>query len=88
MCVCVRASVYACVCVCVSVASHISEVSEAITIKFDMVTASITRMHYMLIILTLTIIQGYRHLNHENNKCLIISETVQAMPIKFAMNIL
>ena len=27
------------------------------------------------------------YLNHENNKYLIISETIQAMPIKFAVNI-
>ena len=39
-------------------------------------------MHHMLIILTLTFIQGRTDLNHQNNKCLIISETVQAIPIK------
>ena len=39
-------------CVCLSVASHISETSETITIKFDTVTASVMRMHHMLIILT------------------------------------
>ena len=43
------------------------------------------RMYNMLIILTLTVTQG---LNHENNKCLIISETVQAMPIELAVKIL
>ena len=42
-----------------------------------------------LIILTLTIIQGhtYFNFNHENNKCSIISETVKAMLIKFAVKI-
>ena len=33
----------------------------------------------MLIILTLTFIQGHTDINQENNKCQIISETVQAM---------
>ena len=45
------------------------------------------RMHLVLIILILTFIQGHTDLNHENNKCLIISETIQAMPIKFALKI-
>ena len=40
-------------------------------------------MHHMLIILTLTFIQGHTDLNHEKNKCLIISETIQAIPFKF-----
>ena len=31
--------------------------------------------------------QGRTDLNNENNKCSIISETVQAMPIKFAVKI-
>ena len=38
-------------------------------------------MHHVLIILTLTFIQGNTDFNHENNKCFIISETSQAMPI-------
>ena len=50
-----------------------------------MVAASDMLMHHMLIILTLTFIQGHTDLDHENNKCLIISETIQAMPIKFAV---
>ena len=44
-------------------------------------------MHHVLIILALTFIPGHTDLNHENNKCLIISETIQAMPIKFAVKI-
>ena len=44
-------------------------------------------MHHMLIILTLTFIQGRTDLNHENNKWLIISEAVQAIPIRFAVKI-
>ena len=38
--------------------------------------------------LDLTLNQGHTHLNHENNNCLIISETVHAMPIKFAVKII
>ena len=52
-----------------------------------MVTASDVVMHHMLIILTMTFIQGHTDLNHENNKCSIISETVQAIPIEFAVRI-
>ena len=44
-------------------------------------------IHYMLIILTLTFIQGHTDLNHENNKCSIILETVQAILITFAVKI-
>ena len=71
-----------------SVACHISETSEAIAIKFDTVTASVTRMHHVLMILTLTFIQGHTDLNYENNnECSIILEAEQAMSIKFAVNI-
>ena len=35
----------------------------------------------------LNFIQCHTDLTHENNKCLIISETIEAMPIKFAMKI-
>ena len=80
--VCVRA----CVCVCVSLASDSSETLEVIIIKLGMMTASDMRMHHMLIILPLTFIQGHTDLNHKN-KCSIISETVQAIPIKFAVKI-
>ena len=38
--------------------------------------------------LTLTFIQGHTYLNHEDNKYMIISETIQAMPIKFAVKII
>ena len=72
---------------CVSLASDSLESINVITIKLGMVTASDMRMHHVLIILTLTFIQGYTDLNHENNKCSIISETIQAMPIKFAVEI-
>ena len=34
----------------------------------------------MLITLTWTFVQGHTDLNHKNNKCSTISETVQAMP--------
>ena len=35
----------------------------------------------------LACVQGHADQNHENNKCLIISETVQATPIMFAVKI-
>ena len=51
------------------------------------VTAAGMRMHHVLIILTLTFIQGHTYLNGEHYKCWIISEPVQVMPIKLAVNI-
>ena len=45
------------------------------------------RMHHVIIMLTLIFIQGHTDLNHENNKCLIILEMFQAIPIKFAVKI-
>ena len=69
---------------CVSLASDSLETVEVITVKLDMVTASDMRMHHVLIILTLTLIQvRHTYLNHQNNKRLIISETMQVMSIKF-----
>ena len=42
-------------------------------------------MHHLFMMLNLTIIQGYNmDLNHENNNCSMILETVQAMQTKFA----
>ena len=73
--------------VCVYVSSNSSETVEVIIIKPGTVTASDMRMHQMLIILTLTFIQGHTDLNHENNKCSTILEIVQAMPIKFTVKI-
>ena len=52
-----------------------------IIIKLSTVAASDMLMHHVLIILTLTFIQGNIDLNHENNNCLIILKTIQAMPI-------
>ena len=69
--------------VCVSLASDSSETSKVIIIKFGTVIASDTSMHHVLIILTWTFIQGHTYINYENNQCWIISETVQAIPIKF-----
>ena len=65
-----------CVCVymqarvCVSLASDCLETIEVIIIKLGTVTASESdiRMHHVLMILTLTFIQGQRGLNRENNK--------------------
>ena len=80
VCVCV----HLCVCVCPSVASRISETSELIAIEFHTVTASVTRMLHMLIVLTLTFIQGHIIMKIID---LIISETVQAILMKFTLNI-
>ena len=72
---------------CVSVISDCSEAIEVIIIKLGTVTASDMVMHHMLIMMTLTFIPGHTDLNHENNKCLMISETVQTIPVKFAVKI-
>ena len=69
-----------------SLASDSSEeIIEGINIKLGMVTASDMRMQHVLIILTLIFIQGHTDLNCKNDKCSIISETFQTMPIKFAV---
>ena len=75
------------VCVCVSFASDSSETVESIIVTFGMLIASDVRMHHVLIILTLSFIQGHLDRNHENNRYLIISETIQAMSIQFAVKI-
>ena len=96
MCVCVYAYVLAgtaCVRACVHsllrvpLASYSSEMIEVIIIKLGIVTALDMLMYHVLIILTLTFIQAYTDLNHENNKCLIISKTIQSMTFKFAVKI-
>ena len=71
VCVCVCACVSACVraCVCVSLASDSSETVEVTIVKHGTVTASDMKMHHMLIISTLTFIQGHTGLNDENNQC-------------------
>ena len=74
-----EAKVCACVRACVS--------SQTVDRQTWSVTAAYMGMHHVFFILTMTFIQGHADLNHDNNKCLIISETVQAMPIKFAVNI-
>ena len=72
------------VCVCVFLAHDSSETVEVIIVKLGTMTATDMGMHRVLIILTLTFIQGHTDRNHENNKCLIISEIIQAMPINVA----
>ena len=74
-----RACVRACICLC--------ETSESVATKFDTMTTLVTRVHHVLIMLTLILIEGHTGLNHERHTCLIISETVQAMPITFAVKI-
>ena len=83
MCVCVCV----CVSVCVVLASDSSETVEVTTIKPATVTATDMVMHNVLIMLPLPFIQGHTNLNHENNKCSIISDTVKPIPIKFAVEI-
>ena len=74
-------------CVYVTLASDSSETVEVIIVKPGTVTASDMRMHHVLIILTLAFMQGHTDRNYENNKGLIISETIQAMPLTFAVMI-
>ena len=69
---------------CVPLASNSLETIKVL-VKLDMVNTSEMRMCHVFIILTLAFIQGHTDLNHENNKCSINTETVQAMPIKFAV---
>ena len=76
-----------CVCACVSLASDSSETIEFIITTLGTVIATYMLMRHMFIILTLTSILGHADLHHENNKCSIISETVQAIPITFAVKI-
>ena len=76
-----------CLSVCVSLASDSSEtIIYVIIIKLGTVAATDMRMHHVLILLTLTFIQGHMYPN-KNNKCSVILETVQAMPITFAVRI-
>ena len=74
-------------CVCIPLASDSLETIEVIIVKLGMVTASDMGMHHVLLILPLTFIQGHTDLTRENNKFSIISETVQAMTVKFAVKI-
>ena len=75
------------VCVCVSLDCDSSDSIEDIIIKLGTVIASDMLRHQVFIKSNVTFIQGYTDLNHENNKCLIISEAIQAMPITFAVKI-
>ena len=74
MCVCVS------VCLCVCSSQAIPRKFEVIIINIGTVTASDMKLHHMLMILTLTFVHHHTDLNHENNKCSIVSETVQAIP--------
>ena len=58
--------------VCVSFASDSSETVEGIIVELGSVTAADMRMHHVIIILTLTFIQGHTDLNHENNKVITV----------------
>ena len=79
VCVCVCMCVYVRACMCVSLARDSSETIKITIIKRGTVTASDMRMHHVLIIFTLTSIQGYTDLNRKNNKySIIFSETVSS----------
>ena len=82
-CVCVCVSV----CVCLSLAKDFSETIIEIIKKLGTVTASDTRMHHVLIISAATFIEGHKDVNHENNKCSIISESFKQCPSKFAVKV-
>ena len=58
-------------------ASDSLETVEIIIVNIGTVTASDMLMRHVFIILTLTGLQGHTDLIHENNKCFIISETLQ-----------
>ena len=66
----------------VSLARDSSETIEVIIIELGTVTVSDMRMHHVLIIVTLS--EGHTDLNHENNKCLIISEERSCLPSCFS----
>ena len=68
MCLSVCLSVFVCVCV-----SLTSDSSETTLIKLGRVPSSDMRMHHVLIIFTLTYIQGLTELLRKNNKSSISS---------------
>ena len=87
VCVCrnVRACVRACERACVRACARAIEV--IIIIKLGTVSALDMLMHHVSIILNLTFIHGHTDLSHESNKCLIILETIEPMPLSFAVKI-
>ena len=56
-----------CICACVTVCAFMHVCFVCVCVCLGMVTASDMRMHHVLIILTMTVIQGHTDLNHENN---------------------
>ena len=71
----------------VSIASDSLETVKVIIIKLGMVTASDMLMHHILVVLTLTFIQGHTDVNYEIITVRLFSEVVQAIPITFAVTI-
>ena len=84
-CVCVCVSVCQCVCACVPpkglLGNWWSHHRQSCWHGDCFRRENVSRVNYI----DLAFIQGHSYLNHETNKCSIISETVQAMPIKFAL---
>ena len=88
VCVCVCACVRECVLACVRARKLLlGNCCSQESLSSNTVTDLDMRMHHVLIILTLTFIQGHTDRNYENNNCLIISKTIQAMTITFAVKI-
>ena len=80
MSVCVRLTV------CLSVrSSHISETSEVRCYQIEL--GDCLSFENTSIVTYIDLDKGHVYLNHESNKCSIVLETVQAMPIKFAVKI-
>ena len=67
--------------------SDSTDTVEVIILELGTGTASDMIMQHVLIILTSAFVQCHTDLDHENDKCSIMSETVQAMPITFAVKI-
>ena len=61
-------------------------INKVMIVKLGKVTASDIRMHRVLISLTLTFTQGHTDQNLDNNKCSIISETIQRNPQQVCSN--
>ena len=87
VCVCVCVCVCACVRACVSLASDSSEIIEVIIITLGTVTASDMLMHHNANASRVNYSFKVAHLNQEYDASLIISETIQAMPTRFAVKI-
>ena len=76
----IQKSLYVCLCVCLPLASDSAETINVIIIKLGMVTTSDMIMHCVLVILTLTFVQGHTDLNHENNNVPLFQKVFKQCP--------